>query len=154
MASTQVFHTVGRRWLNQILNGSVARPATLYMGLRTLDGVGGHASDAAAADTLSSNLYEASGCGYARQAITFNATNFPETLSGSDSILTVAQQTFDFGTAGTLTGVTHSFLATTSDNTGVLIVSAPLGATRNFVGAASNGDQLKVTMTVTTTQGS
>lgn len=139
MAATQIYHTAGRRLVNQILNGVTVRPGTLYMLLRTLDGAGGHAADAAAADTLTSNLYEASGGGYARQTIIFNSTNMPESLSGADSVLTFAQQTFTF--TGTITGITHAAIATTPDNTGVLIESAPLATTRNV----ANGDQLKVT---------
>lgn len=139
MAATQIAHTVGRRLVNQILNGATARPTTVYLGLRKLDGAGGAPADAAAADTLTSNLSEVAGVGYARIAITFNTTNAPETLSGADSLLTFAQQTFTF--TGTFTGITHAFLATTSDNTGVLIESAPLSVTRNV----ANGDQLKVT---------
>lgn len=147
MAATQIFHSEGRRLLNQIFNGATSKPATLYLLLRTLDGTGGHAADAAAADTLTSNLYEVSGGGYARQAITFNSTNMPESASGADSILTFAQQTFTF--TGTITGITHAAVATTSDNTGKLVASAPLSTTRNV----ANGDQLKVTFVFTLTQG-
>lgn len=147
MAATQIMHTVGRRWVNQILNGSVTRPASLYQGLRQLDGVGGHPADASAADTLTSNLQEVSGAGYTRQGISFNATNFPESLSSADSLITVAQQTFTF--TGSVTGITHSFMATSADNTGVLIASAPLSVMRNV----ANGDELKVTFNYVDTQG-
>lgn len=149
MAASQIFHTGGRRLLNQIFNGATARPTTLYLLLRQLDGVSGHPADAAAADTLTSNLQEVStsGTGYARIAITLNTSNAPETASGADSILTFAQQTYSF--TGTVTGITHAALATTSDNTGVLIESAPLSTTRNV----ANGDQLKVTFVSTITQG-
>lgn len=144
---SQVMHTGGRRWVNQILNGSISRPANLFMLLRRLDGVGGRPADAAAADTLASNLSESAVSGYARQSITFNATNFPESLSGADSLITVAQQTFSF--TGTEVGITHASLATTSDNTGVLICSAPLSVIRNV----SNGDQIKPTLNFIDTQG-
>lgn len=147
MPASQIVHTGGRRLINQILNGATARPTTVYLGLRTLDGASGHTSDAAAADTLASNLFEVSGAGYARIAITFNTTNAPESLSGADSVLTFAQQTFNF--TGTVNGITHAFLATTSDNTGVLIESAPLSVTRNV----GNGDQLKVTFQSLCVQG-
>lgn len=147
MSATQFFHNVGKRLLNQIFNGATARPGTLYLGLRILDGAGGRPADAAAADTLTSNLSEVSGSGYARQAITFNSTNAPETANGNDSDLTFAQQTFTF--SGTVTAITHAFLATTSDNTGVLVCSAPLATPRNV----ANGDTLKVTYKFTLTQG-
>ncbi|MBN9503652.1 MAG: hypothetical protein BGO01_20595 [Armatimonadetes bacterium 55-13] len=144
---SQIMHTVGRRWVNQILNGSTARPANLYMLLRQLDGNSGRPSDAAAADTLTSNLNEVSGAGYARKTIAFNATNFPESLSGADSVLTVAAQTFTF--TGTFSGITHASLASTSDNTGVLIGSAPLSTTYNV----TNGSQITVNMNWLDTQG-
>lgn len=145
MAATEHFHTVGRRLLNQIFNGSTSKPATLYLGLRQLDGVSGHPSDATDADTLTSNLQEVStsGTGYARIAVTFNNTNMPETLSGANSILTFAVQQFNF--TGTVTGITHAFIASTSDNTGVLIASAPMSVTRNV----ANGDQINETFTFT-----
>lgn len=147
MAATQVFHSVGRRWLNQVVNKSVSLPTNLYLLLRTLDGISGHPADAAAADTLTSNLAEASGGGYGRITITLNSTNMPESASGADSILTFAQQTFAF--TGTVTGITHAAIATTSNSSGVLIASAPLAVTRNV----ANGDELKETFTFTLTQG-
>lgn len=119
--------------MNQILNGLISRPATLYLGLRTLDGASGHASDAALADTLTSSLYEVgTGVGYARIALTFNSTVFVESFSSPDSLLSVAAQTFTF--TNTVTGVTHSFLCTSADNSGVLIASAaiPSAVAKNF----------------------
>lgn len=147
MASTQIFHTAGRRWLNQVINGAASLTTNLFLGLRQLDGASGHPSDAAAADTLTSNLQEVSGSGYARKSITRNSTKFVESASGADSILTVEQQTFSF--TGAVNGITHAFLATTSDNTGVLICSAPLSVTRNV----ANGDSLAETFVFTLTQG-
>ncbi len=147
MAASQIIHSVGRRWINQILNGLIARPANLYLGLRTLDGASGHTADAAAADTMGSNLFEASGGGYARISIAFNTTNMPESATGADSVLTFAQQTFTF--TGTVTGITHAFITDQAGAGGVLIESAPLSATRNV----GNGDQLKVTFQSLITQG-
>ena len=145
MAATEFLHSGGRRWINQVLNKAVSLPTNMYIGLRTLDGVSGHPADAAAADTLTSNLQEVSGGGYARIAVTLNTTNMVEAASGADSTFTVAQQTFSF--TGTIVGITHSFLATTSDNTGVLIASAPLSVTRNVI----NGDTIKETFVFTMT---
>ena len=136
---SQITHTGGRRWHNQILNGSVARPANLYQLLRQLDGVSGRPSDVAADDSLTNHLNEVTGAGYARKTIAFNATNFPESASGADSLITVAAQTYSF--TGTFSGITHAALATTSDNTGVLIISAPLSTTYNV----SNGSSIQVT---------
>ena len=150
MAATAHFHTVGRRWLNQILNGSISRPSSLWLGLRICNG-GSNPSDAADADTMTSNLSEVSptNTGYARIQITLNSTNMPESLSGIDSILTFAVQAFNFsGSALPVNGITHAFICTGSsatDTTGVLIASAPLAATRNVAA----GDQINETFTFT-----
>src|SRR5690242_18186491 len=139
MSATSLFHTEGLRYWNQVRNKANSVPTTLYLLLRTLDGAGGHPADAAAADTLSSNLAEVSGGGYARIAITVNSTNLVESASGINSLLTYAASTFNF--TGTITGITHAALATTSDNTGKLLCSAALSTTRNV----ANGDSLAVT---------
>jgi len=147
MSASQIEHTAGRRWKNGVLNGTVARPANLYLILRTLDGAGGHTADAAADDTLTNHLNEVAGAGYTRIAIPFDAAHFPETASGADSILTAAAQTFTF--TGSVNGLTHASLCTTADNTGVLLVTAPLAAVRNV----ANGDTLTVTFVWKQTQG-
>lgn len=151
MAASQIFHSVGRRMLNQILKGSVAAPTTYYLGLRCLDGAGGHNADAAPADVLSNSTAFAevstSGTGYSRIAVLQAAMT--ESANGADSDLTWAQQTFTF--TGTVNGITHAFICTTAsgDNTGVLVFSAPLAVTRNV----ANGDTLRVTAKFTLTQG-
>ena len=149
MAATAIFHTVGRRLFNQVFTGATTRPTALWLGLRQLDGVGGHPSDAAAADTMTSNLQEVTptNTGYARVSISLNGTNMPESLSGIDSILTFAVQAFNFsGSALPVNGITHAFICTGStatDTAGVLIASAPLAATRNVAA----GDQINETFT-------
>jgi hypothetical protein len=147
MTASEIFHTTGRRLFNQIFNTAVARPANLWVLLRQLDGAGGHPSDAAAADTLSSNLQEVSGSGYARQTFANNSTNSAETASGADSKITWPQVTFSF--TGTVMGITHAAIATSSDNSGTLICSAPLQVTRNV----ANTDTIQVTPSFTLTQG-
>ncbi len=142
MSASAIIHSGGARFLNKVSCGLLSPGATWYLGLRTLDGAGGHPADVAAADTLTSNLAEVSGAGYARAAITLS-TDVSEALSGSDSLLTFAQKTFNF--TGSVSGITHAFIATTNDNTGVLIASAPLAATRNV----ANGDVIKDTFTLT-----
>lgn len=144
MAATSMWHTGGKRWLLQVLNKSVSLPTNLYLGLRQLDGASGHPADAAQADTLTSNLQEVTTTtsGYARIAMTLNATNFPEAASSTDSLITALSQTFTFtGASLPITGITHAFLATTSDNTGVLLLSFALSTTRS---AGTNGDTIAV----------
>lgn len=148
MSATQILHAAGARLLGQVFLGSTARPTSLYLLLRQLDGTGGHTSDAAAADTLSSNLNEVSGGGYARQTVTFTTGGgCTEAASGNSSLITLPQKTFTF--TGTITGVTHLGTATSADNSGVLLCSAPLATTRNF----ANGDTLAVTGSVLIEQG-
>lgn len=146
---TAKLHTGGRRLIGQILNKAASVPTTIYVGLRCLDGASGRPSDAADGDSLTSNLNECTASGYARQAVTVNTTNITEALSGADSLLTIAQQTFNFSGANSNGGVTHCFVATSSDSSGTLIFSAPLAATRNV----ANGDQIKATPSLTITTG-
>jgi hypothetical protein len=149
MSASQIIHSLGCRLIGQVFLAVTARPGTLWILLRTLDGVGGHTSDAAAADTLSSNLNEVSGGGYARQSVTFTTGGgCTEAASGNSSLITLPAKTFTF--TGTITGVTHMSAATSSDLSGVLVWSAPLATTRNF----ANGDSLTVTATVMFEQGS
>lgn len=146
MTASSLWHTGGKRWLNQVINKTVGLPTNLYLGLRQLDGASGHPADAAQADTLSSNLQEVSTTttGYGRIAMTLNATNFPEAASSTDSLITALPQTFTFtGVSLPVNGITHAFLATTSDNTGVLLMSFALSTTRN---AGTNGDTVTVTV--------
>jgi hypothetical protein len=148
MPASQIFHTEGRRVYNQIFNGTITRPASVWVGLRICDGAGGRPADAAAGDTLSSNLSEVgAGVGYARAEIVNNTTNVPETAVGADSRLTYAQQTFTF--TGTVSSITHAFICTSSDATGKLLASAPLSVARNV----ANGDTLKITFQFDLTQG-
>ena len=159
MASTEVFHVGGRQLVGGLLNKSLTAPTNWYLLLRTLDGVGGHPSDASATDTLTLNLAEASGAGYTpaaspgRISVTNNNTNLPLASSGSNYTLSMLAQTFSFNSAtgSPLVGVTHVSWATTADNSGTLLCSMPLGTTRNFVGAVSGGDTCTVTCTLTST---
>lgn len=152
MAATNRFHVGGRRLFNQIFNAAVSRPTSVWVGLRQCDGVGGHPADAADADSMTSNLSEVTptNTGYARVQVTLNTTNMPETLSGIDSLLTLASQAFNFsGSALPVNGVTHAFICTganATDTTGVLIGSIALAATRNF----ASGDQENVVFILNT----
>lgn len=150
MSSSQIFHTAGRRFFNQLFGKATpSKPTLLYLGLRILDGNSGRPADANAADTLTSNLSEVStsGTGYSRQIITVS-TDITEAASGADSLLTIATKTFGPFSA-TISNVTHVFVATSSDNTGVLLWSAPLTPERSF----GSGDTLQETASFTLTQG-
>ena len=146
MAFSNIYHTAGRTLFANIFNKSVAIPATLYLGLRTLNGVAGNPADATLADTLTSNLFEVptAGTGYARIAVALNAANFPSSLSVAEALLITAAQTYTF--TNTVTGVTHSFWCTSPDNSGILIWSnaIPSAIAKSF----GNTDTYAVTPTI------
>ena len=147
MSATARIHAGGAALVAGLFNKTVSQGTNIYLGLRTLDGAGGHPSDAAAADSLTSNLQEVSGGGYSRASITINSTNLAITTSGSNSVITFTATVFNF--SGSISGITHAFIATTSDNSGSLIASAPLQVTRNV----ANGDSITVTFVLTINAG-
>jgi hypothetical protein len=95
--------------------------------------------------TLASKT-EVSGTGYARQAAASSAVGFTSaavsTNAWKQTTLTVT-----FTAGGTWTGAKTVFLATSVDDTGKLIASAPLSATRTL----DNGDTLSVALQMTLT---
>ena len=144
MAATAHIHAGGAAFIASLLNKSATMSATWYLGLRKCDGVGSDPSDASASDSLTSNLAEVgTGVGYSRIAITINSTNLAISTSGTSSVITFTASTFSF--TGSVSGITHAFLATSSDNSGSLIASAPLQVTRNV----ANGDSITVTFQLT-----
>lgn len=145
MSATAHIHVGGAALVAGLLNKSLTMGTTLYLLLRKCDGVGGDPADAAAADTLSSNLSEVStsATGYARIPITVNGTNLAISTSGTNTVITFTAEVFNF--TGTVNGITHAAIATTSDNTGLLVMSAPLQTTRNV----ANGDSITVTFALT-----
>lgn len=138
MAASMVAHTVGVQHILGILNASQTKTTNVYLLLRQLDGAAGRPADAVIADTLTTNLSEvsATGTGYGRIAMAWT-TGVLALVSG-DAVITFPAQVFSF--TGALTA-THAAIATTVDNTGVLIGSVPLQVVRNF----ANGDTDTVT---------
>lgn len=132
-------HTEGLQFLLEVaLSEEQSVPANFYMGLAT---------DASLdeADGLS-DLTEVSGAGYSRQTVASNNTDFTSAATGTnDRKTTTATQTFT--ATGDWTGANTVFLGTTSDNSGKLICSAPLSATRELV----NTDTLQVALEITLT---
>lgn len=105
----------GEKRIADIILGSQAVDATLYMGLYT------NAVQPSETATLS-DITEVSGTGYARKALTRTS------WTGSADAKSYAEQTF--GAAGTDWGtVTGYFIATSSDNSGKLMIveSFPAG---------------------------
>lgn len=96
-----------------------------------------------ATDTLADLLGEVTGAGYAPLAFARNSTDWPTlALDTGDYKITSATKTFT--ATGDWTSATYLVLATTTDNTGLLVAFAPLSTTRTLV----NGDTLDVSVAV------
>jgi hypothetical protein len=121
----QQIHSALKKFWAQSLNGNtgiIARPGTLYLGLRT-DAPG-------AGDTLAT-VQEVSGGGYARAAIANTAgasPAVPDGASGNDWQLAIPATSFpQFTGAPSANGATHWFLCDAAAGTaGNLFASGPL----------------------------
>jgi hypothetical protein len=125
----------GESRVANILFGSTAVDATLYMGLYSVP-----TSEPAESDTMSA-ITEPSGAGYARAALTRGTWT-----TGTGSQAVYAQQTFTC-TGGTWGSVYGYFITTTSSGT-----TGPLMASEQFTAApytVNDGDSIKVTPTIT-----
>ena len=114
-------HTDGLQWMLEVcFTEEQTVPASFYIGLAT---------DASLAETASlGDQTEVSGTGYARQAVASNSTDITSAATGTnDYKITTSTETFTAG--GTWTGAKTYFLATTVNDTGVLIASGPLSET-------------------------
>ena len=114
-------HTDGLQWMLEVcFTEEQTVPASFYIGLAT---------DASLAETASrGDQTEVSGPGYARQAVASNSTDITSAATGTnDYKITTSTETFT--ASGTWTGAKTYFLATTVNDTGVLIASGPLSET-------------------------
>jgi len=132
-------HTEGLQFLLEVaFSEEQSVPANFYIGLATDASL---AEDAALTD-----LTEVSGTGYARQSVASNNTDFTSATHGTnDRKTTTKSVTFTAG--GTWTGANTAFLATTSDNTGKLICSAPLSQTRTLVNTDTLSFDFQIALT-------
>ena len=130
-------HTTGLQWMLEVcFTEEQSVPANFYIGLATDASL---AEDAALGDQT-----EVSGTGYARCAVASNNTDMTSAATGTnDYKATTSTETFTAG--GDWTGANTAFLCTSSDDSGVLICSAPLSATRTLV----NTDTLQVAFAIT-----
>ena len=114
-------HQEGLQWEQEVAySEEQSVPANFYIGLCT---------DASLAETASlGDQTEVSGTSYARQAVASSAVGFTSATAGTnDRKVTTTEVTYTAG--GTWTGAQTAFLATTIDDTGVLLWSAPLSTT-------------------------
>lgn len=119
------FHQEGLQYLIEVaLSEEQSVPANFYVGLAT---------DASLAEDASlGDQTEVSGTGYARQTVASNNTDITSATTGTaDWKATTKTVTFTAG--GNWTGANTVFFATTIDDSGKLIASAPLSATRTLV---------------------
>lgn len=130
--------TQGLKWLlEQAFPQSQTPPANFYLGLCEDASVN---EDAALAD-----LTELSGNGYARQVIPGGSvTGWTSSITGTnDWKVTSTTETFT-ASGGAWNGAIHAFLATTTDDSGVLVAVFALSATRTL----QNGDSLEVSIII------
>lgn len=113
-------------------------PANFYIGLCT---------DASLAETASlGDQTEVSGTDYARQAVASTAVGCVSATAGTnDWKITTIEVTFTAG--GTWTGAKTAFLATTLNDTGVLIASQQLSGTITLVDTATLSLKFELTLT-------
>lgn len=117
------------------LTGYGPPPASLYIGLD-------NRSTLTESQTLANLTGEPTGNGYARIAV---STTTGWTISAPIDDYQAKTATLTFNATGSGWGpVSNLFLATTSNNTGKLLVSVPLSTSRTLVG----GDQLQVDLAV------
>ena len=118
-------HKDGIQWLLEVaFTEEQSVPANFYIGLAT---------DASLAETASlGDQTEVSGTGYARQTVASNNTDITSASTGTNDYK-VTTKTVTFTAGGTWTGAKTVFLATTSNDTGVLIASEQLSETRTLL---------------------
>ncbi len=117
-------HTDGLQFILEVtFTEEQSVPANFYIGLAT---------DASLAETASlGDQTEVSGTGYARQAVASDNVDITSAATGTNDYK-VTTKTVTFTAGGTWTGANTVFLATTVNDTGVLIASAPLSETRTL----------------------
>lgn len=129
-------HTEGLQYLLEVaFSEEQSVPANFYIGLATdvsLD-----------EDASLSDITEVSGTGYARQTVASNNTDITSGSVGTND-RKATTKTVTFTAGGTWTAAKTVFLATTNDDSGKLIASAPLSQTRIL----NNEDTLDLAMAI------
>ena len=117
-------HTDGLQFILEVaFTEEQSVPANFYIGLAT---------DASLAETASlGDQTEVSGTDYVRQAVASDNVDITSAATGTNDYK-VTTKTVTFTAGGTWTGAKTVFLATTLNDTGVLIASAALSETRTL----------------------
>ena len=129
-------HAEGLQYLLEVaLTEEQSVPANFYVGLAT---------DASLAEDASlGDQTEVSGTGYARQTVASDNVDITSATTGTND-RKVTTKTVTFTATGNWTGANTVFLATTINDTGKLLASAPLSTTRTLV----DGDSLTVAIEI------
>ena len=129
-------HTDGLQFILEVtFTEEQSVPANFYIGLAT---------DVSLSETASlGDQTEVSGTGYARQAVASDNVDITSAATGTNDYK-VTTKTVTFTAGGTWTGAKTVFLATTLNDTGVLIASAALSETRTL----EDTDTLTIAMQV------
>lgn len=137
MATEGFLTTEGLQWMLEVaFSEEQSVPANFYLGLSADHIIKG--------DTLVDNgvgWTEVTGTGYSRQVIASDNTDFASAASSTNRKVTALKQTFTAGDSD-WDAATDWFLATTADDTGVIVACGRLAATRQL---AVDGDKLEVT---------
>ena len=113
-------------------------PANFYIGLAT---------DAALAENASlGDQTEVSGTGYARQTVASDNVDITSATTGTND-RKITTKTVTFTAGGTWTGANTTFLATSSDDSGKLIASAPLSETRTLTDNSTLSTAIEIDLT-------
>jgi len=125
-------HTEGLQYLLEVaLSEEQSVPTSFHVGLCT--------DESPAEDASLGDLTEVTGSGYARQTVTSNDTDVTSAAAGTnDRKATFKEVTFT--ATGTWDTANTVFVATSADDSGKLLWSAPLSTPRTL----NNGDTLTV----------
>lgn len=132
-------HTEGLQYLLEVAFTEEQNvPTNFYIGL---------AADASLTESAAlSDITEVTGTDYARQVVASDNTDITSASTGTnDRKVTTKEVTFEAG--GTWDEANIVFLATTNDDSGKLIASAPLSAGRTLI----DGDSLTVSIQINLT---
>jgi hypothetical protein len=129
-------HTEGLQYLLEVgFTEEQSAPANFYIGLCT---------DASLAEDASlGDQTEVTGTGYARQTVASDNVDITSATTGTaDRKVTTKEVTFT--ASDTWDGANTVFMATSNDDSGKLLASAPLSTTRTL----GNGDTLTVSIEI------
>jgi hypothetical protein len=127
-----VFHDGGEEWLCKVaFSEQMSVPSAFYIGLD-------NRTEPSEEDTLASLSGEPTGNGYARQAVNSDDTDWTVSQDSGSGDWQALSKTVTFtANGGSIGPVTQMFLATSANNSGVLICTRPLSQERTLADGES-----------------